>query len=100
MQILRYLSPLNRVKWNSLWIFCDGIFHLAGVLSTRCYVMVMRTRLNLQRGSGKSVKLGIMKYNTHILGHKRMNAYQAFAFSHLLGGLGIHIFELDFSTPS
>jgi hypothetical protein len=62
--------------------------------------MVMRTRLNLQRGSGKSVGLGIMKYNTHILRHKRMKAYQAFAFSHLLGGLGIHIFELDFSTPS
>ena len=91
---------LSRVKWNSLWIFGDGIFHLAGVLSTRSYVMVMRTRLNLQRGSGKSVKLGIMKYNTHILRHKRMKAYQAFAFSHLLGGLGIHIFELDFSTPS
>jgi len=62
--------------------------------------MMMRTRLNLQRGSGKSVKLGIMKDYTHILRHKRMKAYQAFAFSHLLGGLGIHMFELDFSTPS
>ena len=91
---------MSRVKWNCLWIFCDGIFHLAGVLSTRSYVMMMRTRLNLQRGPGNSVELGIMKYYTHILRHKRMKAYQAFALSYLLGGLGIHIFELDFSTPS
>ena len=93
VQILRYLCPFESSQMEFSMDFLRWNFPSGG---SSIYQILRNGDENSFEpstcGSGKSVKLGIMKYNTHILRHKRMKAYQAFAFSHLLGGLGIHIF--------